>query len=364
MALQVGIVGLPNVGKSTLFNAVSAAQAEAANYPFATIEPNIGMVAVPEPRLDVLVELSNAKKRIPTTVEFVDIAGLVKGASQGEGLGNQFLNHIQAVDAIAHVVRCFDSDDIVHVEKSVDPLRDIEIIETELLLKDIEAMEKRLDRVARTAKSGNKDAIRQRDIYQAILDIMSDGKAARHYVPNPEDKKIVTELALLTSKPMMFACNVSEDDAVEGNQYVEQVREYANSINAQTVIICAQAEAEIATLEDDERLEFLQDMGLESSGLDRLIRAAYDLLGLLTFFTVGEKEARAWTVTKGDKAPVAAGQIHTDIQRGFIRANTISYDDFVTHKGEAGAKAAGVMRQEGKEYVMQDGDVVHFLHNV
>lgn len=363
MALQVGIVGLPNVGKSTLFNAVSAAGAEAANYPFATIDPNVGMVAVPDDRLDTLVELSKAAKKIPTTVEFVDIAGLVKGASQGEGLGNQFLNHIQAVDAIVHVVRCFESDDIVHVEGSVDPLRDIETIDTELVLKDLEATEKRLDRAQRTAKSGDKDAKRAVEVLTKLAAHLGDGKAARELNLPDEDREVIKDLALLTDKPMLFACNVNEDDAATGNAYVDQVRAHAEPIGADVVVICAEAEAQISELDDEERAEFLADLGLDRSGLDRLIQAAYHVLGLLTFFTAGEKEARAWTVTAGSVAPVAAGKIHSDIQRGFIRANVISYADYVECQGEAGAKAKGKMRQEGKEYIVQDGDVIHFLHN-
>lgn len=363
MALQVGIVGLPNVGKSTLFNAVSAAGAEAANYPFATIDPNVGMVAVPDDRLDTLVELSGAAKKIPTTVEFVDIAGLVKGASQGEGLGNQFLNHIQAVDAIVHVVRCFESDDIVHVEGSVDPLRDIETIDTELVLKDLEACEKRLDRAQRTAKSGDKDAKRAVEVLTKLAAHLGDGKAARELALPDEDRDVIKDLALLTDKPMLFACNVNEDDAGTGNAYVEQVRAHAEPIGADVVVICAEAEAQISELDDAERAEFLADLGLDRSGLDRLIQAAYHVLGLLTFFTAGEKEARAWTVTAGSVAPVAAGKIHSDIQRGFIRANVIAYDDYVACQGEAGAKAKGKMRQEGKEYIVKDGDVIHFLHN-
>lgn len=363
MALQVGIVGLPNVGKSTLFNAVSAAGAEAANYPFATIDPNVGMVSVPDDRLDTLVRLSKAAKKIPTTVEFVDIAGLVKGASQGEGLGNQFLNHIQAVDAIVHVVRCFESDDIVHVEGSVDPLRDIETIDTELVLKDLEACEKRLDRAQRTAKSGDKDAKRAVEVLTKMVAHLGDGRAARELNLPAEDLALISDLALLTAKPILFACNVNEEDAASGNAYVDRVHAYAEPLGADVVVICAEAEAQISELDDEERAEFLADLGLERSGLDRLVTAAYHVLGLLTFFTAGEKEARAWTVTAGSTAPVAAGKIHSDIQRGFIRANVIAYADYVACEGEAGAKAKGKMRQEGKEYIVQDGDVIHFLHN-
>ena len=363
MALQVGIVGLPNVGKSTLFNAVSAAGAEAANYPFATIEPNVGVVPVPDDRLDRLVELANAAKRIATTVEFVDIAGLVKGASQGEGLGNQFLSHIQAVDAVAHVVRCFDDDDIVHVDGSVDPARDIEVISTELLLKDLDAVTKRVERARRSAKSGDKVAARQVGLYERFEAHLEEGNPARTFDVPEEDAKDAAELGLLTGKPILYVANVGEGDLPDGNAHVDVVRGIAESEGSQVVVISAEAEAQIAELEAEERTEFLAELGLDRSGLDKLIHAAYDLLGLLTFFTAGEKEARAWTVRAGSTAPVAAGKIHSDIQRGFIRANVIGYEDYVELGGEKGAKDAGRMRQEGKEYVVADGDVIHFLHS-
>ncbi len=363
MALQVGIVGLPNVGKSTLFNAVSAAGAEAANYPFATIEPNVGMVPVPDERLDRLEQMAGSAKRIPTTVEFVDIAGLVKGASQGEGLGNQFLSHIQAVDAILHVVRCFEDDDIVHVDGSVDPARDIDVISTELLLKDLDAISKRAERARKNSKSGDKANLRTAELLNRLLAHVEAGNAVRTFDVAPEDAKEIADMALLTAKPFLYAANVGEGDLPDGNANVDIVRKIAAEEGSLVVVISAEAEAQIAELDEAERMEFLSDLGLERSGLDLLITAAYDLLGLLTFFTVGPKEARAWTVTKGSTAPVAAGKIHSDIQRGFIRANVISYDDYEALGSEAKAREAGKLRQEGKEYVVADGDVIHFLHN-
>jgi ribosome-binding ATPase len=364
MSLQVGIVGLPNVGKSTLFNAVSAAGAEAANYPFATIEPNVGVVAVPDERLDTLARLASSAKVVPTSVEFLDIAGLVKGASQGEGLGNQFLSHIREVDAIVHVVRCFEDDDIVHVDGSVDPARDIEVIETELLLKDVEAVEKRADRARRSARSGDKDAVREAGLAERLLDHVQSGLPARTFAAGAEELASFRDLGLLTAKPVLYAANVGEADLLDGNAHVDAVRKIAEAEGAGVVVICAEAEAQISELDPAERAEFLADLGLERSGLDQLIHAAYRLLGLITFFTVGPKEARAWTVRTGTRAPKAAGTIHTDMDRGFIRAEVISYDDWVGLGSEQAVKDAGKMRVEGKDYVVVDGDVMHIRFNV
>jgi ribosome-binding ATPase len=364
MSLQVGIVGLPNVGKSTLFNAVSAAGAEAANYPFATIEPNVGVVAVPDERLDTLARLASSAKVVPTSVEFLDIAGLVKGASQGEGLGNQFLSHIREVDAIVHVVRCFEDDDIVHVDGSVDPARDIEVIETELLLKDVEAVEKRAERARRSARSGDKDAVREAGLAERLLDHVQSGLPARTFAAGAEELASFRDLGLLTAKPVLYAANVGEADLPDGNAHVDAVRKIAEAEGAGVVVICAEAEAQISELDPAERAEFLADLGLERSGLDQLIHAAYRLLGLITFFTVGPKEARAWTVRTGTRAPKAAGTIHTDMDRGFIRAEVISYDDWVALGSEQAVKDAGKMRVEGKEYVVVDGDVMHIRFNV
>jgi ribosome-binding ATPase len=372
VALQVGLVGLPNVGKSTLFNAVSQAGAEAANFPFCTIDPNVGVVAVPDPRLGRLAELAGSAKVIPTAIEFVDIAGLVAGASKGEGLGNQFLAHIREVDAVCNVVRCFEDDDVVHVSGSVDPARDVEIITTELVLADLSTVEKRLERANRTARTGEKDAIRERDTIEALRDHLAEGLVARTF-PGDLPPSVARELSLLTAKPVLYAANVAEDElpglvgpggALAGNEHVDVVRKLADEEGAELVVISAQVESELAELEGDERQEYLTDLGLERSGLERLIDHAYQLLGLLTYFTAGPKEARAWTVPIGSTAPRAAREIHTDFERGFIKAEVISYEDYDRLGSEAAARDAGRLRIEGKEYVVQDGDVIHFRFNV
>jgi ribosome-binding ATPase len=368
VALQVGLVGLPNVGKSTLFNAVSQAGAEAANFPFCTIDPNVGVVPVPDPRLDRLAELAASKKVVPTAIEFVDIAGLVAGASKGEGLGNQFLAHIREVDAICNVVRCFEDDDIVHVSGSVDPARDIEVITTELILADLATVEKRLERANRTARTGEKDAIRERDVIEALRDHLGEGHVARTFT-GELSPVVARELSLLTAKPVLYAANVAEDELGEGgdaagNEHVEVVRKLAEAEGAEVVVISAQVEAELAELEGEERAEYLADLGLDRSGLERLIDRAYRLLGLLTYFTAGPQEARAWTVPGGSTAPRAAREIHTDFERGFIKAEVIAFDDYDRLGSEAAARDAGRLRIEGKDYIVADGDVIHFRFNV
>jgi len=363
VALQVGLVGLPNVGKSTLFNAVSQAGAEAANFPFCTIDPNVGVVAVPDERLDRLAQLAASAKVVPTAIEFVDIAGLVAGASQGEGLGNQFLAHIREVDAICNVVRCFENDDIIHVSGAIDPANDIEVIDTELILKDLETVEKRADRAQRSAKSGDKDAVRERDQVVALRDHLAQGLPARTF-DREIDPALRRELGLLTSKPVLFAANVAEEDLPDGNEHVEVVNKIAERQGAEVVVISAQVEAELTELGAEEREEFLTSLGLESSGLERLIERAYQLLGLLTFFTAGPTESRAWTVPAGSTAPRAAREIHTDFERGFIKAEVIAFDDYDRLGSESAARDAGRLRIEGKDYLVADGDVIHFRFNV
>ena len=364
MGFKTGIVGLPNVGKSTLFNALTrTAAAQAANFPFCTIEPNVGEVAVPDARLDKLAEIAKSKQVIPTRMTFVDIAGLVKGASKGEGLGNQFLANIRECDAIAHVVRCFEDGDVTHVEGRVDPVADAQVIETELMLADMESIEKRLQNIVRKVRGGDKEAVLQERLLKAALAALEDGKPARSVVVDAEDRKAWNMLQLLTTKPILYVCNVGEDEAATGNAHSKAVEEMAATQGAGVVVISAQIEEEIAQLDADEAAMFLEEMGLEEAGLDRLIRAGHDLLDLQTYFTVGPKEARAWTIKKGTLAPQAAGVIHGDFERGFIRAETIGYDDYVNLGGEQAAKEAGKMRAEGKSYVVKDGDVLHFLFN-
>lgn len=366
MGFQCGIVGLPNVGKSTLFNALTqTAAAEAANYPFCTIEPNIGRVNVPDKRLSQLAEVAGSKEIIPTQLEFVDIAGLVKGASKGEGLGNQFLSNIREVDAILHVLRCFEDGNVTHVEGDVDPLRDAEIIEMELILADMESLEKRLPNLERKVRGQDKEAIQQINIIKRVLEVLHAGKPARCTEISEDERRAFKMLQLITSKPMMYVCNVAEDEAVEGNELSRKIAEMAEKENAQSVVISAKIEEEIASLDsEEEKHEFLESLGLAETGLSRIIHSGYRLLDLITFFTIGPKEAHAWTVRRHAKAPEAAGVIHTDFEKGFIRAETIACDDYIQFKGENGAKEAGKMRLEGKEYIVSDGDVMHFRFNV
>ena len=367
MSFNCGIVGLPNVGKSTLFNALTAtAAAQAANFPFCTIEPNVGKVGVPDPRLDKIAGIGESAKVIPAQLEFVDIAGLVKGASKGEGLGNQFLTNIRETDAIIHVLRCFEDDDITHVDGSVDPLRDAETIETELLLADLESLEKQITNIERKAKGGDKELIGQLDLMKRVKVALDEGQPARTIeAENPDEARWVKTMGMLTAKSILYVCNVNEDDAAEGNEWSQKVVTMAAEKGASSVVICAAIESEIAQLDSvEERQEFLETIGLEEAGLDRIIKAGYALLGLQNYFTVGPKEARAWTIRVGAKAPEAAGAIHSDFEKGFIKAEVIAYDDFVELNGEQGAKDQGKMRQEGKEYVVQDGDIILFRFNV
>lgn len=365
MALTAGIVGLPNVGKSTLFNAITKAGALAANYPFATIDPNVGIVEVPDSRLNKLTEMVQPKKTIPTTFEFTDIAGIVKGASKGEGLGNKFLSHIREVDAICQVVRAFDDDNVTHVSGRVDPVDDIEVINMELVLADLESVEKRLPKAEKMAKQKDKDAVNEARILARIKEALEEGNPVRSLEFNDEDQKFVNQAQLLTSKEMLYIANVGEDEiGDEDNEKVKLIREYASKEDSEVIVISAKIEEEIATLEDEDREMFLEDLGIEEPGLDCLIRTTYDLLGLATYFTAGVQEVRAWTFISGMTAPQCAGIIHTDFERGFIRAEVTSYDDYVEFNGENGAKDAGKQRLEGKEYIMKDGDVVHFRFNV
>ena len=364
--MKLGVVGLPNVGKSTLFNAITKAGAESANYPFCTIEPNIGTVAVPDTRLDELEKLYTSRKKVPAVIDFVDIAGLVKGASKGEGLGNKFLSHIREVDAIVHVVRCFDNIDIIHVEGSINPIRDIETINLELILSDLESVEKRFSRVEKQAKSGDKEAVKERDLLVKIKNVLEEEKPVRSLNLTDEEKETLKGFFLLTSKPVIYACNIAEQEITDYslNEYVTQVEEYAKQEGSQVIVLSARIEEELAQLSEDEAEMFKEELGLKNSGLSKLIIASYSLLGLISFLTAGEQEVRAWTITKGMSAPQAAGKIHTDFERGFIKAEVVAYDELMKLGGYIKAKEAGRVRQEGKTYVVKDGDVILFKFNV
>lgn len=366
MSLKCGIVGLPNVGKSTLFNCISSGKAQSANFPFCTIEPNLGSTNVPDRRLDVLTEICQPKRTIPATVDIVDIAGLVKGASKGEGLGNQFLANIRETDAILHVLRCFEDDNIVHVDGTVDPVRDKEIVDTELQIKDLETVDARMAKAEKSAKAGDKEAKKLLELLTKYHNVLTEGKSCRTVeLSDPEEENLAKNLFLLTNKPVMYVCNVDEASAAKGNKYVDAVRDAVKDERAEILVIAAKTESEIAEIDNfEDRQMFLEEMGLQESGVVRLIQSAYHLLNLQTFFTAGADECRAWTIIKGDKAPKAAGVIHSDFEKGFIRAEVIKYDDFVNYKTEAAVRAAGKLNVEGKEYVVQDGDIMHFLFNV